>query len=145
MLFDHSQLALRAVPDRWLALPDLPRPLWDVLQVPVGTAFLMVGSDGGVTALYPGPAGATESTLDLSGWEQLRSAVPALSVLAPDVEALLVHDADGRVEAFVVPVDACYQLVGTLRQVWHGFDGGADVRARLEEFFAGVRYRARPG
>ena len=37
---------------------------------------------------------------------------------------------------------ACYELVGQLRRLWKGFDGGAEARQALEEFFAGVRARA---
>ena len=33
-------------------------------------------------------------------------------------------------------------LVGQLRRLWKGFDGGAEARQALEEFFAGVRARA---
>jgi hypothetical protein len=42
-------------------------------------------------ALYPGPAGATESLLSLDAWEQLVASNPALADLEPDVEALLVN------------------------------------------------------
>jgi hypothetical protein len=48
------------------------------------------------------------------------------------------------VEAFLVPIDVCYELVGHLRTLWRGFDGGQDVRRRLDEFFDQVRGRSRP-
>jgi hypothetical protein len=146
LLFDRpgADLAYRAVPDRYLAFPDLPGPVWDELALPVGTAFLFRNSGlDRVVAFYPGPAGATESELGLEGWERVVAAVPALGTLRADVEALLVHAEGQRVEAFLVPIDVCYELVGTLRQVWRGFDGGQDVRARLEAFFATVRNKAR--
>ena len=38
-------------------------------------------------------------------------------------------------EAHLVPIDACYELVGLLRQVWRGFDGGQEARARIETWF----------
>lgn len=147
LLFDRpgADLAYLAVPDRYLAFPDLPVPVWHELELPVGTAFLFLNSAlERVVAFYPGPAGATESELGLDGWERVVAAVPALATLRPDVEALLVHTQDQQVEAFLVPIDVCYELVGTLRQVWRGFDGGQDVRARLASFFALVRDRARP-
>ncbi len=63
------------------------------------------------------------------------AAAPGLATLQPDVEALLVHTHDERagqqVEAFLVPIDVCYELVGHLRMLWRGFDGGQDVRRRL--------------
>ena len=60
-----------------------------------------------------------------------------LRTLAPDVEALIVRMPDrttaGRgPAAFLVPIDRCYELVGALRLVWRGFDGGQEARALLD-------------
>lgn len=147
LLFTHDDAALayRAVPDRYLRFADLPAPVWDELELPVGTAFLFVNSSlERVVAFYPGPAGATESELPLDAWERLGAVVPVLVTMKPDVEALLVHSTRARVEAFLVPIDVCYELVGHLRRMWRGFDGGQDVRRRVEEFFDGVRAKSRP-
>lgn len=142
---ESADLAYRAVPDRYLALPDLPAPVWDALQVPVGTVFLFVNSAlGRVVAFYPGPAGATESELPLDAWQAVLDAAPALAGLRPDVEAVLLHTAGQRTEAHLVPIDVCYELVGHLRLLWRGFDGGQEVRARLVQFFDRVRDRSRP-
>ncbi len=148
LLFAHddSTLAYRAVPDRYLSFPDLAAPVWEELELPVGTAFLFINSAlERIVAFYPGPAGATESELSLDAWERVVQAAPGLATLRADVEALLVHASGQQVEAFLVPVDACYELVGQLRKLWRGFDGGQDVRAAVAEFFAGVRARSRPG
>jgi hypothetical protein len=72
----------------------------------------------------------------------------ALAVLMePDVEALLVRRGDsgrgGRAEALLVPIDACYRLVGLVRRHWKGFDGGAEAWAVIDAFFAELRERAR--
>ncbi len=147
LLFTHDDAALayRAVPDRYLSFPDLAAPVWEELELPVGTAFLFVNSAlGRVVAFYPGPAGATESELSLEAWERVVAAAPGLGTLQPDVEALLVHTEHQQAEAFLVPIDVCYELVGHLRQLWRGFDGGQDVRRRLEEFFGKVRVKSRP-
>ncbi len=147
LLFTHGDAALayRAVPDRYLSFPDLAAPVWEELELPVGTAFLFVNSAlGRVVAFYPGPAGATESELSLEAWERVVAAAPGLATLQPDVEALLVHTERQQAEAFLVPIDVCYELVGHLRQLWRGFDGGQDVRRRLEEFFTKVRAKSRP-
>jgi hypothetical protein len=147
LLFAHGDAALayRAVPDRYLSFPDLAAPVWEELELPVGTAFLFVNSAlGRVVAFYPGPAGATESELSLEAWERVVAAAPGLATLQPDVEALLVHTERQQAEAFLVPIDVCYELVGHLRQLWRGFDGGQDVRRRLEEFFTKVRAKSRP-
>ena len=51
---------------------------------------------------------------------------------------------DGRgVHCHVVPIDACYELVGRMRATWRGFDGGQEARAALDEFFDEVE-RAQP-
>ncbi len=147
LLFTHDDAALayRAVPDRYLSFPALAAPVWEQLELPVGTAFLFVNSAlGRVVAFYPGPAGATESELSLEAWERVVEAAPGLGLLKADVEALLVHSTDQHIEAFLVPIDACYELVGHLRLLWRGFDGGQDVRRRLDEFFTRVRGRSRP-
>jgi hypothetical protein len=140
-----AHLAYRSVPDRYLAFPDLPAPVWEELELPVGTAFLFLNSTlGRVVAFYPGPAGATESELGLAAWDRVVAAAPVLATLRPDVEALLVRVEEQRVEAFLVPVDSCYELVGTLRRLWRGFDGGTEVRQQVAAFFHAVRARARP-
>lgn len=147
---DDAELTHRAVPDRHLAFPDVPAPVWEELALPVGTAFLFVNSAlGRVVAFYPGPAGATESELPLEAWERVVEAAPGLGVLKPDVEALLVRAQDQTVEAYLVPIDVCYELVGSLRTLWRGFDGGQEVRDHLQRFFDQVRARSsrpsRPG
>ncbi|MCW2549647.1 MAG: hypothetical protein JWN96_4107 [Mycobacterium sp.] len=148
LLFTHddADLAYRAVPDRYLSFPDLSAPVWDELELPVGTAFLFLNSaQQRVVAFYPGPAGATESELSLGAWERVVAATPGLDTLKPDIEALLVNSDSqrgGRTEAFLVPIDVCYELVGHLRTLWHGFDGGQEVREQLEAFFARIRAKS---
>ena len=44
-----------------------------------------------MTAFYPSPAGATESLLPLTAWEEIVRENPALREMQPDVEALLVR------------------------------------------------------
>jgi hypothetical protein len=138
----------KSVPDRYLALSDLefsPQQ-WDSLQIPVGVAFFFLNSRlGRVAAFYPGPAGATESELALDTWAEVVGANPQLGDLQPDVEALLVRAETSRsgIECFIVPIDACYALVGQLRRLWRGFDGGQEANAMLNSFFDDVRARAR--
>ena len=119
---------------------------WESLQIPVGVAFFFLNSSlGRVAAFYPGPAGATESLLALETWERLVAENDVLATLEPDVEAFLVRaeTRGGGIECFLVPIDACYELVGHLRMLWKGFDGGREAHAALDEFFAHVRERAR--
>ncbi len=142
----------RAVPDRFVSFPDfaLTAAQWDALQIPVGVAFFFVNSTlDQVAAFYPSPAGATESQLSLDSWGEIVAANPDLETLQPDVEAFLVRSAERRsgtatAECFLVPIDVCYELVGELRRLWKGFDGGTEAHAALEAFFDRVRSRAMP-
>jgi hypothetical protein len=138
----------RAVPDRYLAFPDvgLSPAQWDSLQIPVSVAFFFLNSSlGHIAAFYPGPAGATESELPLETWAEVVEANPRLGVLEPDVEAVLVRAQANRggTECYIVPIDACYELVGHLRRLWRGFDGGAEAKGKLDAFFDDVRTKAR--
>jgi hypothetical protein len=145
----HAELRYRAVPDRYLAVPDfaLDRRRWEALQIPVGLAFFFRNSVLGRTvAFYPGPAGATESELDMAAWNDIRSADPRVDTLADDTEALLVRVPDGDTEppqCHLLPIDACYEFVGRLRMLWRGFDGGQDVRAFMAEFFDAIDDRSK--
>jgi len=135
----------RAVPDRYCAVDDftLTDGAWDAFQIPVSVAFFFYNSTlGRVAAFYPGPAGATESLLPLEAWDALSATNPILVTLAADVEALLVRSGPDHREAFVVPIDACYQLVGEMRRLWRGFDGGREARDALDDFFADLRARS---
>jgi hypothetical protein len=138
----------RSVPDRYLTFPDfrLSPTQWESLQIPVSVAFFFLNSSlARVAAFYPGPAGATESELPLDTWAELVTANPTLADLEPDVEAFLVRAKanQGGAECYLVPIDACYELVGHLRRLWRGFDGGQEAHDQLESFFALARSRAR--
>jgi len=140
----------RTVPDRVLhdasssALDDAQ---WSELEVPVGLAFFFFHSrQGRWVAIYPSPAGPTESELDLARWGALAAALPLARAVAPDVEALLLHRPRGgeRADCLLVPIDACYELVGLVRRHWKGFDGGAAAQRALLGFFEALRRRSRP-
>ena len=135
----------RAVPRRYLHQPVALSPAdWEALQIPVRLAFLFRNSAlGHVVAFYPSPAGATESLLSLQGWMDLEARAPVLGQMEPDVEALLVRgEPNGdRLETFLVPIDACYELTGRVRRLWRGFDGGDEARSDLAAFFASIRAR----
>ncbi|MET1153054.1 DUF5947 family protein [Arthrobacter sp.] len=152
LLFTDSSawLRYRAVPDRYLSFPDfeLGPGQWEELEIPVGLAFFFYSSKSERTvAFYPGPAGATESELSLEAWGAVLARNPSLSVAAADTEALLVRGPGSeraQADCYLVPVDACYELVGQLRRVWRGFDGGQQSREQLRMFFNQVQSRCRP-
>ena len=138
LLFTHGGAGKhRAIPERRVHVPDLVggRAWWDTAGIPVRMAFVFTNSElGAPVAFYPSPAGATECLLELESWEQLLADNPGLDP-APDVEALLVNDNEG----FLVPIDACYRLVGLVRLHWKGFDGGTEAWREIDAFFAELR------
>ena len=136
------------MPDRYVHARDLTitEAQWDQLQVPVGLAFFFFNSTLGRTvAFYPSPAGAMESLLSLDAWREITSANSLLQELSPDVEALLVRKNPAGFASFdcyVVPIDACYELIGRIRRRWKGFDGGEEARSEIESFFRVCARRA---
>ncbi|WP_328885658.1 DUF5947 family protein [Streptomyces sp. NBC_00316] len=149
LLFERQGAArgrFRTVPDRYLCDADhrLDDGAWERLQIPVGVAFFFRNAAlDRLVALYPSPAGATESELDPETWQTVLGASSLAALLEPDVEALLMRRTEGRAECYLVPIDICYELVGRMRLLWQGFDGGAEARADLQAFFAHVEERAR--
>lgn len=148
LLFDRDAAGgghYRLVPERCMRLDGfrLDDVQWAALELPVAMAFFVrAGEDGRVTALYPSPAGVTESQLALERWDELEAAHPALAQMRPDVEALLVDGVGEAREAWLVGVDACYRLVALVRANWRGFSGGEQLRRALDGFFDDLRLRA---
>ncbi len=135
----------KSVPERYRYAADVPLAAasWDSIGIPVAMAFFFINSAMGQTvAFYPSPAGATESMLSLEAWTDLLAATPGMADLRPDVEALLVNKSANGFECFLVPIDACYQLVGLVRMYWKGFDGGEEAWTAINEFFDGLRERS---
>jgi hypothetical protein len=137
----------RAVPGQVHHEPDTPLSDadWDALQVPVGTAFFFVNSDlGRIVGCYPSPGGATECELDLAAWDRLVQRHPMFGSLDPDVQAIYVTRGPEGIETFLVPIDACYELVGRVRLRWRGLDGGDEARATFSDFLDDLRSRSTP-
>ncbi len=141
------------VDGRYKLIPRDPRRLreftmsnaqWDQLAVPIDLAFFVRNArDDGVKALYPSPAGMTESLLPLDEWSSLLAENEELATLEPDVEALLVNRLEEEAECFVAPIDLCYELTGLIRKHWRGLSGGQEVREAMDAFFKRLRARAR--
>jgi hypothetical protein len=145
-LFAHQQSdRFRRVPRRVRALPEfrMSDASWDELRLPINLAFFVHSTPHGrVVAMYPSPAGATESMLDLAAWEQLATDNPPVREMQPDVEALLVNRIGAAREHFIVPIDECYRLVGLIRSKWRGLSGGSEVWQAIGGFFELLRRRA---
>lgn len=140
-------LKMRAVPENFRRLDGLTftQEQWDDLAIPVDLVFLFRQSDPkeegrpAYVALYPSPAGATESEIDAATWDRIADANPAIAELGDDVEAALMRrTGPGEFTCLLVPVDVCYELVGLVRKHWSGFSGGAEVWQRIDEFFAAL-------
>ena len=64
--------------------------------------------------------------------------MPALATMVHDVEALLVRRTDTLIDAAIVPIDACDELLGRIRQMWRGAQGEDEVGREIDAFFARV-------
>jgi hypothetical protein len=119
---------------------------WEELHLPINLAFFFRSTRAGrVVAVYPSPAGGTESLLTLEAWQQLEEENPVLRELEADVEALLVNRLGPAREHYRVPIDACYRLVGLIRAGWRGLSGGAEVWQEIGQFFAGLSRHSNRG
>jgi len=151
LLFTHTGAGggrHRAVPERYLHVADFPAgsQLWEATGIPVRMAFMFHNSSlESTVAFYPSPAGATESLLPQRAWDDILAGSPTLGDIQDDVEALLVNRvAHEDFECFLVPIDACYGLVGLVRLYWKGFDGGTEAWEHIDSFFADLRERSEP-
>lgn len=146
----QSNSRYKRVPRRVRMLADfrMTDAQWDGLMIPINMAFFYKSSvDGKVVALYPSPAGATESLLALDAWEEIVAENPVLNSMETDVEALLVNRmAQARSSAvpefYLLPIDECFKLVGLIRTHWRGLSGGTEVWQEIGRFFAALKTHA---
>ena len=124
----------RPLPRRARPLPARPgvrarRGRWDALQIPVRRRLLLpqLRRSTGWWRFYPSPAGATESLLPLDAWDEVVAANPAWPTSSPTSRRCWCGAAGEGFECFLVPIDACYELVGLVRLHWKGFDGGEEA------------------
>jgi Family of unknown function (DUF5947) len=150
ILFSGQGVKFKRVPRRVRRVPSfhLSDGEWNSLMVPINMAFFFKNSlENRIVALYPSPAGATESLLSLESWNDIVAHNPVLNDMEPDVEGLLVNRLGysrgySAAEYYLLPIDECYKLVGLIRMHWKGLSGGADVWRELGEFFTSVKARS---
>lgn len=151
VLFDSSASGgsvRKLIPTRYRYLPDfhLTDAQWEGLSIPVHMAFFVRNTAAQrVLALYPSPAGPTESLLTLESWEELERQNAVLRNMEPDVEALLLNRIRDTRDYYIVPIDECYKLVGIIRTYWKGLSGGPEVKLEIDRFFALLKQRAGAG
>ncbi len=132
----------RRVPRRALLLKDfdVSDAQWESLMIPINLAFFYRdGASGKMVAMYPSPAGATESLLSLEAWGDIAAQSAALQAIHPDVEALLINRVGLTREYFLAPIDECYRLVGLIRMHWRGLSGGTEVWKEIQGFFTALK------
>ena len=132
----------RRIPRRALLLKDLEisDAQWESLMIPINLAFFYRdAASEKMVAMYPSPAGATESLLSLESWGDIAAQSRALQAMEPDVEALLINRVGPAREYFLAPIDECYRLVGLIRLHWRGLSGGVEVWKEIQGFFTNLK------
>lgn len=143
----NGETQYRRVPRdaRYLNDFNLSDQAWNSLAIPIGLAFIYFSTlSNQILAVYPSPAGPTESALDKESWEELVADNPGLAKLSADVEALLINRMNGAREYFLAPIDECYKLTGVVRKYWRGFSGGDEGWEQIGKFFDRLKERAYP-
>jgi hypothetical protein len=139
ILFSSSgETKYRRVPRDVRHLADfvLSDQAWNSLGIPIGLVFIYRSSvSDAMLAVYPSPAGPTETALDPESWDEIVADNPMLAKLAADIEALLINRMNGAREYFRVPIDECYKLTGIVRKYWRGFSGGEEGWEQITHFF----------
>lgn len=127
----------------WLPDLDIPDELWAAFQIPIGLAFFMRSTvTECVVAMYPSPAGATESELHFESWDRMVALNPVLAEMEPDIEGLIVNRLADPPVYVVAPIDRCYALTGAIKASWEGISGGTGVERAVAAFFEALRAQA---
>ena len=92
-----------------------------------------------IVAMYPSPAGATESELHFETWSRLVEMNPVLRELESDAEGLIVNRTSDPHQFAIAPIDRCYMLVGLIKAAWEGISGGAGVEQAIARYFDELR------
>jgi hypothetical protein len=130
----------------WLPELDFPDDVWAGFQIPIGLAFFMESTvTACVVAMYPIPAGATESELHFESWSRLVDLNPKLGGMEPDIEGLIVNRLSDPPAYAIAPIDRCYALTGAIKASWEGISGGAALERAVPEFLAALRDAAGVG
>ena len=148
---DKSDARFKRVPRlvRLLANFQMTDAQWDSLMIPINMAFFFRSSpEARVVAMYPSPAGATESLLSLEAWNEIAARQPGARAdgVGRRGAAGESHRARSRLHRTpsitCLPIDQCFKLVGLIRSQWRGFSGGTEVWQQIADYFAELRRNA---
>jgi hypothetical protein len=138
LLASSAGTRFRRIPPEIQRLTDcrMTEQQWLALGIPINLAFVVrQNARGAVVALYPSPAGITESPVAEDVWSEIVRDEPRLASLQDDVQALLIHRVVQPAQYYIAPIDACYRLSGLIRLHWKGFSGGTEVWKQIAGFF----------
>jgi hypothetical protein len=137
----------------WRRITSSARPLsdfsmddldWAAIGVPVRLCFLHRRSAGDTSvamALFPGALGLVESSIDPGAFADLAARNPVLSILAPDVEGVLLHHVAGTRRQLRTSIDVCFTLASVVRAHFRGVTGGERVWQEVNAFLDALEGR----
>ncbi len=147
MLFsDANASRFRPIPQSVTRIElQLSDEAWAGLGIPIGMACFTpqaseLTTNAEATAApvlvgYPSPAGPVMSSLEQDAWRSLIDANPDVGRIRPEVESLLINRTANRQQAYIVPLDVCFELIGIVRRDWQGWSGGPEVHREIDRFF----------
>ncbi len=132
------------VPRRILELNDFAFSdlEWERMMLPINLAFFLRTQDSRMVAMYPSPAGAVESQIELNPLADNLAGSRTVAAMQPEVEALIANRVGTVNMYFIAPIDECYRLTGVIRTKWRGLSGGPDVWKAITEFFHDLKRKA---
>jgi hypothetical protein len=123
--------------------PRLGDADWQVLAVPIRLCCFVRRTASEIECIYPSPAGPVRSALGADATSLLVQYYPALPALERDVEAILLCAVGDRHQAFRLPIDECFRLVGLVRRHFRGASGGSSWWSALDAWLTELSERSR--
>jgi len=139
--------AYRRLPEAVVAYgePRLSDADWQVLGVPIRLCCFVRRTANEIECIYPSPAGPVRSALGADATALLVRYYPTLPSLERSVEAILLCAVGEQRQAFRLPIDECFRLVGLARRHFRGATGGAAWWSALDGWLTELCERSRGG
>lgn len=124
----------------WPVDLSIENTLWMSLGIPINLAFLLHRpGDADPVALFPSPAGLTETPLPMAGWQAVLSAGAERLQLGA-TQAILAWRLSSPHRYYVASLDVCYEIAGLLRVHWRGLAGGPAAQLLLDRLIKERRH-----